>query len=506
MAIQNEKLTPLQGGAGTRALATRIETETVLRTGVKRWAAKLKKKGLMPKGKSLEGFEKWMKKSFEYKKLIKEWEDRYGQLMQKGHGRSLEKAGTTAPGTTAPEPGSGRIPIQSSAGEDYIRNMGRSQFDERTLAELRKADIPTNQLEAFRNYLMSGKKTFETFSPEQLARYLHTFEEVDVIIAEAYADSLERAVDPNVTIDAQEIERRLNNNTIREGVSHGGPVTVTKDTNVIDQRLKVAGTENKIEAKSILDKPPPSTFGEHYTPSPTFKPYSEIQSTTLSKEAQLGRAQDVAQKGEIMDVIPEQGRLLEDDMGLLNKLGLKDNKLIQTLLSGGAEAAEAWRSIPKPLQRTIIGAPLATHGTVFDALEVGAREADYAEDPSLINNIDRGLAYTSGVLGAASAVGFLPAEVPQLAVQGIQLVSDEFQNTDREEPFSQYGPFPTEDTASDMQQKWEATKQQQKLDEYYNAGGGNAAMVKHGWSIEQTQQQGRQNLNKQFLSTPERTD
>ena len=46
----------------------------------------------------------------------------------------------------------------------------------------------------------------------------------------------------------------------------------------------------------------------------------------------------------------------------------------------------------------------------------------------------------------------------------------------------------------------------QQADKYYRAGGGNAAMVKHGWSIEQTQLQGRLNLNKQFLSTPERTD
>ena len=47
------------------------------------------------------------------------------------------------------------------------------------------------------------------------------------------------------------------------------------------------------------------------------------------------------------------------------------------------------------------------------------------------------------------------------------------------------------------------TMQQFEDDYYYSAGGGNAAMTKYGWSIEQTQQQGRQNLNKQFLNKEE---
>ena len=206
----------------------------------------------------------------------------------------------------------------------------------------------------------------------------------------------------------------------------------------------------------------------------------------------------VNEKGlEVVDHIPDQGNLLGNDLDLLNKLGLKDQKFIQTLLSGGAEAMEAWRSLPKPLQRTIIGAPLATVGTVFDALEVGAREADYAEDPSLINNIDRGLAYTSGALGAASGVGFVPAEALQLPVQGVQIVSDELQR-DRSQDV-EHGMQYEADRRAEIYRK-------QQADKYYRAGGGNAAMVKHGWSIEQTQLQGRLNLNKQFLSTPERTD
>tara|TARA_B100000029_G_C17528804_1_gene942610 strand:+ start:83 stop:1720 length:1638 start_codon:yes stop_codon:yes gene_type:complete len=39
-------------------------------------------------------------------------------------------------------------------------------------------------------------------------------------------------------------------------------------------------------------------------------------------------------------------------------------------------------------------------------------------------------------------------------------------------------------------------------DLHYSAGGGNAAMVKHGWSIEQTREQGHKNLMKQWLETP----
>jgi len=473
MAARNEKLTPLQGGSGTRALATRVETDTVLRTGVKRWAAKLEKAGLMPPGKSLEGFQKWMKKSFEYKELVKEWEDRYGQLIQKGHGRGLEQGGPTAPGTTAPEPGSGRVPIQSSAGEDYIRNMGRSQLDERTLAELRKADIPTNQLEAFRNYLMGGKQTFETFSPEQLARYLHTFEDVDVIIAEAYNDSLERAVNPNVTIDAQEIERRLNNNTIREGVSHGGPVTVTKDPSVIDQRLKVAGSKSKIDPNSILDKPPPSTFSERYNPNPTVEVPNE--------ELDLAKV----------------GRNVDDEWNFLRRVGLADNKLINTLMKGGDEAIQAWRKVPAPVRAGIKAAPLTTLGVLFDHLEVQARQADHAEEPSLINKIDLGMAHTSQFLGGVSAAGFVPAELPQAIVSGAQMVSDELQR-DRSQDV-EHGMEYEADRRAEIYRK-------QQADKYYKAGGGNAAMVKHGWSIEQTQQQGRKNLNKQWLSTPERTD
>jgi hypothetical protein len=191
----------------------------------------------------------------------------------------------------------------------------------------------------------------------------------------------------------------------------------------------------------------------------------------------------------------------DDEWNLLRRVGLADNKLINTLMKGGDEAVQAWRKVPAPVRAGIKAAPLTTLGVLFDHLEVQSRQADHDEDPSLINKIDLGMAHTSQVLGGASAIGFVPAELPQAIVSGAQLVSDEFQNTDREEPFSQYGPFPTKDTASDMQQKWEATKQQQRLDEYYDAGGGNAAMVKYGWSIQQTQEQGRKNLNKQFLQT-----
>ena len=52
-------------------------------------------------------------------------------------------------------------------------------------------------------------------------------------------------------------------------------------------------------------------------------------------------------------------------------------------------------------------------------------------------------------------------------------------------------------------EEFQRIQEKRKLDEYYSAGGGNAAMTKYGWSIEQTQQQGRQNLNKQFLNKEE---
>ena len=49
-----------------RALATRKETDKVIRLSTKRWAHKLTKEKCWPEGKSLKGFQRWMNKSFEY--------------------------------------------------------------------------------------------------------------------------------------------------------------------------------------------------------------------------------------------------------------------------------------------------------------------------------------------------------------------------------------------------------------------------------------------------------
>jgi len=411
---------------------------------VLRWAQRLSEGKAWPPGKSLKGFETWMRQSFtEAARIAAIVTKETGIQHDAGHFFGIMvRGGMDAPDALGSQPAWMRSlpgPVQ-----EYLMDKNRTRrFGGRPVQELLDADISVNQLYGFKNYLLHDVD-WKGLPPDLKQRLGFTNEPFERILGAAEGSVVDEVNSKSLLT---QLDTELKAHDARAvGVAPGeqpGKVTTTKmnsqeaaDYAKLSQQ---APTGNTLEAFQNVSKG-----------TDLLKIGARLGRTFMPAVGGLGAALSSADAAERVSIANQTGDWLD---------------WVQAGIAGVEATSDTIGTVPSWLTPAVEASGFVS-GLSNVGIDVGRHllSEETAEQKTLRESIPK------------------HGEKP-ITAEGQKEQFEKVRQHQREEQ-----------KAIEAEIKEEAIRRR-----IYEAGGGNAAMTKYGWTVEQTRLRGQKNLELQHL-------
>ena len=424
------------------------KTSKLTKGAVLRWARRLDENGSWPPGKSLKGFEKWMNQSYtEAVRLATIVTKQTGIQHDAGHFFGIMMRG----GMDAPDAlGSQPAHMRSIPGpvKEYLLDKNRTRrFFGRPIQELLDADISVNQLYGFKNYLLHDVD-WKGLPPDLKQRLAYTNEPFERVL----------------------------------GAAEGSVV------DEVNSKALLTQLENEIKASDA------KAIGVATGEQP-----GKVTTTQMDPKDMAG-FNKLSQQ-------PLTGNTLQ----AFQNVGKRIAKLAAPSVGGFS----AGLSVAEAAERNRIANQT---GNTWDRIQANISNVEAAADtagivPSWISPITEPTALIAGLSNTGIDIGRTLLAEPTAEQEAIRAsIHKNF-----EKPMTAEGQKAYYEKVSRLRAEEEkAKREEQKAIEaeikeeairrrIFESGGGNAAMTKYGWSIEETMNMGRKNeLVQAYIYMPDK--